>query len=104
MHPIHHNIKNDAAVSHYVMHSAQQDYEGTMTEFEEPRRRHSLDDMMEITDMMDVDFDTELPSEIIEDLDMGLADMPQLTDMPMDMDEDNEFISENLFEKLASIM
>lgn len=93
---------NDVPVSNYLVDDAEQEYEAALNEFAEPLRRHSLDDM-EITDLMDVDFDTELPSEVIN-LDMDLPSMPRLENIPMDMDEDNEFMTEHLFEKLASLV
>jgi len=88
-------IESDAPVSNYVMHG-----HGGHSQFANPPSEFYMDDMdmdMEITDVMDMDFDTELPTDAI---DMDIVGV----DMPMRVDEDTDFMSENLFEKLASIV
>lgn len=88
-------IESDAPVSNYVMHG-----HGGHSQFANPPSEFYMDDMdmdMEITDVMDMDFDTELPTDAIDMDTVGV-------DMPMRVDEDTDFISENLFEKLASIV
>ena len=90
------HLKNDTAVSNYVMHGADAQFSrGIETEFTEPRRQFGMEEEMDVTNVMDMDFDTELPTEII-DMD--------LTNVPMHVDEDTDFMSEHLFEKLASIV
>ena len=96
-------IESDAPVSNYVMHG-----HGGHSQFANPPSEIYMDDMnmdmeitdvmdMDITDVMDMDFVTELPTEAI---DMNIVGV----DMPMHVDEDTDFMSENLFEKLASIV